>query len=447
MEVVSFLVNIIALFWGVYCYANNKKGSFLFVLFLGMTSFLKLLPVSFVSPTDFSLVLCFAALVVNFVKEKKVQSLKGDGLGKAILLYLGYIAIRSLFAVYLGEESPMHIFLVVRSLLFWLTYFLFKDISVEDFNRGWKKIYPCVVVVCVLSLLQYGGFSFSGYLATPFGSRLRLPVGADLLLLWALCAKNKNLLLRTSLVCLILLYFVLGVGRFHIILSIFFSSIILLSKIKIAKKGVTVFLGIVLVSLTIFAIIKTDALNGVGRFGEIQNDIQTISDISQTNAEKGSYLESGNSATMTFRLVLAKERWVYLLRNSQYLLPGVGPIYDDPKNPYNKFNFYLGTARVDRSGIHQIDCVDIAFVTCLFRYGVIGLTIFLGVIIALIVRLAQGKKFSPLMKATFFSMLMITMQFTGSNVFDRFQFMFLILIAAGAGYNAKQQEKLRNCNS
>ena len=446
MIVLSYIFNLLALLMGVFCYMRGRKDLFCVIVYLVITSFISLVPVNGVPPIDWALLICFAAFLFEVVTVGKIDGVKNDFLGRSILLVVGYIAIRSIFSLFLGEEKPLHIALTIRAPLFWMTYFVFKKITLSDLEKSWKKIFVLVLVANILTLSQMIGFDFGNYHARSFGSKLGVPLVIDTVFFWVILTKKINAPLKILSIATILIDAVFA-SRFYCFLITFIGGCaFFIPKVKLNKK-ISLAIVVSLLAAIFIVVFKTGTLNNIGRFGEIQNDIQGISEVSQRTAVKGKYLESGNSATMLFRLVLAKERFQYLLRNPQYMIWGVGPIYDDPSNPNNRFDFYLGTRRSDLRGIHQIDTVDISFVTHIFRYGLVGIATYVLLICCLFARLSNCRDYSVIIKSSFLTMILFALQSIGANRFDRFQFMFFVLLTAGVCYNVRKHELLRNSHS
>lgn len=440
----SYFFNIVLIVLGIFFYTNNRKDLFCVFFYLVLSSGLNFIPL-YTPSADWALLMALLAFGANCKKKKKLTGVKGDRFALSIILFLSFVTVRSLYSLFSYEENLNYIFRAARSSFFWLAYFTFREISYSEFCKAWERIRILIFVFCLFNFAQYFGFSFVNYHSCSFGARLGYPLCVDLLFLWAIIDKKESFPKRLIVAIVSFGAIFFAGSRFHTVLTIFLTCVILMGKIKFPNKKFSLVTVGILFAVCIFSLIQSNSLDGVGRFGEVKNDVRRISEVSQTTAVKGNYLESGNGATMTFRLVLAKERLQYLLNNPQYLLWGIGPIYDDAHNPKNRFNFYLGTVRSDLKGIHQIDTVDISFVTVLFRYGVVGFVLLLGVLIMMMKHLYEGFYLDSCIRAAFYTMVMYVLQCLGSNYFDRFIFMAILLVIAGA--ISYEKRMLRYCNS
>lgn len=435
---ISLLLNIILVFLGIYFFEKSKKDKFCIVFFLILSSGINLIPVFGMSPVDWAVFLCLMILVLNNVRPSIKIRLKDDPLGKSILCMVLFVLVRASVGYFLNEDSLGHVLLSTRPILFWLTYFLFKEIPLSSFEKAMHEISILSLVSCILVFSQFFGLSIGNYSAKSFGSRLYCLVGFDFVLFWSFLNIKKNIIYAIT-AALITVFFIVGGGRFHLVLLLVF--LLGLFTMKLKTKGVKILFVLLASVVLVFALImNSNSFGDFGRFSQMKNDIERVSELQYSSAVKGNYLESGNSATMLFRLTLAKERWMYLITRPQSLLFGIGPIYDSEKNQNNKFNFYLGTSRVDSKGIYQIETVDISFVTHLFRYGIFGLILLFIVLFNLVKVLFQGRNIFPVEKTAFYVMLLYLLQCVGANYFDRYQFMGFILIAAGGCYNETRKK-------
>ena len=443
---ISYIINTVLFFGGVHFYVCGRKDRFLVVFYLIMTSFMGLLPAMVVKTGDLGMLLCFMVLLLQILKSFSVKGVNDDALGKTAIIMYVYIAARSFASILFNEDSLVDILLTIRPWLFWLTYFTFRNITLKDFEKSWDTIFVCVLISTALNLLQYLGLNFGNYHALAMGSRCGLPYNIIIAMFWICLTKKSYAIVCTPL---LLVAFIMGSSRLLLVIGLMMFAFITLSTKKIKNINMKV-IGIVFVVVglcTMFFLFQSGLLNRFGRINEISNDVNGLSRITQTSAVKESYLESGSSATMLFRLVLAKERWTYMWNNPQYMLFGIGPIYDDPRNPYNRFNFYLGTARLGGGGIHQIDTVDISFVTPFFRYGIVGLIIYILMIVNVCRELYKGRKYSALINSAYLCALVYVLQSFGSAHFERFAPVSFILIAAGVSYSERKEMKGTACGS
>jgi len=447
MIVISYIFHILAVAIGIYCYVHGRKDYFVISLYLIFSSFVGFIPSNQIHSPDWGMALAFGAMLLANIRKETPTIVKEDTLGLLIFSMVGYIFVRAIFSIILIEDTSKDILLTIRPVFFWLTYFAFRDISLYDLKKSLKIILPLMILQNCFIFLQLFGLSIFNYSPASFGDKLGVANNSDILFFLLLQTNFRNWKFK-KIIIVLMLFLMFCSSRFHFILwLLFFIHYKTISLVKIHKKVLLIIAGII-IPFTLFCAYKLEIHKILGgRYVEIENDITNFSSISRQSSIYDDYLQSGNSSTFLFRLNLAKEKWIYLVQHPAYLFFGVGPIYDDPNNKYNRFNFYLGTVRSDKRGFHQIETVDIAYVTHFFRYGLIGFIPYVLVLFYLFRNLNNVKNIDPIFHASYSSFILYVFQSLGSNKFDRFQFMYLILIIVGVSYNARKYGLLRNRDS
>ena len=106
-----------------------------------------------------------------------------------------------------------------------------------------------------------------------------------------------------------------------------------------------------------------------------KNTFQEISEVLRNPSATYTNYEAG-SGTLVFRIGMLTERITYLLDNPQYLLFGVGDVYENSSN--NTYIFNIGTYNISAQyGKTMLSSVDIDWVEPTIKYGLVGVFLYI----------------------------------------------------------------------
>jgi len=339
------------------------------------------------SPTDAILA---AVLLISFFEWKhncRYFCVKGDSVGKVIMIILVFLAFQFLRTVLLGLDSLIFAFKTVRIQGILLLYFFCRTLS----RREYASVFKLTLLFSVIQGIFY-------YLQ-PLGLNVLQGVNNDIV-----AEEHRYANCPVFAPYFILCFWGWNRSKFinNIIWLLFFFGMIIMAQ----TRGVIIALGIciliaaiysenkkkiistifVLLLFLIFAIpvFKARSEGGVG----VVADIGNIMSASQDGIDLTMKSQSGS---MAFRILMLLERGTYLIDNPTYAPLGVGAIHE--ASPANRFDFVFGTSNeLYSSGKCQIDSGDITWVPIMLRYGFLGLVFFFSLLVCWIVRSARRFK-------------------------------------------------------
>ena len=151
----TLILAVIAL-WGIISYYKNIKSFFLISLVIVVSSGISLFPSS-VMCEDLALMMAFAAIVYELSTRKHFFSVKGDPVGKLIVVLLFYYFVEVVVTTVHGTETFVNALKVYRRDLFYLYYFIFRGFNIFDIKKAYKPLLILTVIGGVLYYLQFLG--------------------------------------------------------------------------------------------------------------------------------------------------------------------------------------------------------------------------------------------------------------------------------------------------
>ena len=311
-------------------------------------------------------------------KHNYTFSIKNDSFASIIWVYLGFILFELVLTVISGAENIVYGIKVVRISLLFLFYFIVKSIPTKHIERFFHYGLYITLAQAFLYYLQFTGIHLiSGFDTSQLTykvdiSYLNIPILSFFYIFY--CLQKDN------------------IGRIGILYVLFLSGTILLSAArtwiialaiglvlylflrKNFKQVVSVSAALLfLVPIAVHSFSEKDDASRKSMKDDISNLV--------TNADILDMMNSG-SGTMTFRVAMLYERFSYLLENPRYLPLGVGTIHEDSPNCTERFDFLLGTRNEGRlNGMCMIESGDIAWVPVVLRYGIIGTSLSLLILL------------------------------------------------------------------
>lgn len=411
--------------WGILSYFQHNKGFFLLAVFLVISSCINLIPSSIISE-DLSLAMALTAIIYDLAHGVKVFSTKRDPVGKLILILLFYCFFEAIWTAAQGAETFIYALKVYRRDLFYVYYFVFKQLSLSDIMRVCKPLLTLTIVGGVLYYLQFAsihmlsnfsdntvvaGGGYSRYSNTPM---LSIPF----LVFFIVKRDNVNIWVLLFFVGLL----IMPMSRGNIIASIIAIAYYIVKRGKFnSYRGIAIKLLIPFLLFSPVLIYRFIQDNDRGTAAQDIRKALSFSDFSE--------FDYGSGGTFTFRIALALERFNYMVNNPETLLTGVGVIHE--QSPNNKFEFYIGTNLIYMDGVERrqtIDTEDIAYVSHTFRYGLIYLLLFILFIRSCFVRLKSGMKKHAIGAVGFVFLFILVINSLSSDVFSFLRFMFIPLL-------------------
>lgn len=428
VDIVFLLGSIISILY----YLQKKYTNFIILLFFILSGGFHLLSMPSIKIGDYALLTCFILLAIEFKHDKSFFNCKNDKVGLLILLLIFYYLFSAIFSVVRQRESLFYSLLIFRFDLFYLSYFLFRKIDFESINKAFSKLIGITIIGGVLYYLQFIGVTgilqadsnminaSSGFVRLRNVPYLTVPV------LFYLLVNQKYIKYRNLLIIFFCGLIVFPMNRGGIISSLLVVGSYFMIKRKVSLKHIFLITFIFLLFQPILSYrFSNNGSTGEGILSELTTSVGII-----TENDIDGYTNSAiySDGTFVFRILLVVERLNYLSRSLTNLCLGIGTVHESSSS-IRSYSFSLGTITVGNDGsleMHQIDTNDVAFITHLFRFGLIYLFIFLCFLIVSLKRLYRSPE--PLCITAFLFLFAKVVQSLGSDGFSSFESMGFILL-------------------
>lgn len=414
----ALIIHLIFAILGLYFYTTNKRGWFVVLLYMIMTSFMGYLPVGNIGK-DIGVMM----IVYTIFCTKKYPDYKSDSIKKWIIILLSYYTVRTIFSILLDEEFAFRALKLIRLEYVLIAYFALKRVPLEELYKAVNILLYVTILLCLIQIIQtlIGNVSHIAslkdrtYMTTLMGS---IPDTTIFFFAFLLFKNNRNakdwiffVIVATSIV--------LGNVRGLFLAIIVTTTFFLLKRRKIKY---------LLLGAIIIPIMWT-------KFQEYSQKEDTITELGVT-IEK---IRTGNISAIDisegnfeFRIVLVMERVQYMLQDWLRFLFGIGSI--EEQSPNNRLNFFIGSGNIDNEGNYyrqQIETTDVAFITDFLRYGFVYLVIFTCFIIA-IYKTALNNK-SIFSNVAIFIVTVYLLAAVSNNYFSSIGYLYPIMLAIVIG--------------
>lgn len=363
MDVLIFSLSLVLLFlsrkieWpivGMLILANN---------YLGIGGFFEQKGLNvFTHPMDLALVLLMIFIVVVIIRYKSVnESYEVKRMHGYIKLFLAYLVLITLIDLL---RNNIGLWLVLRTSRHWLMLLMFIPlvrIPSDNLEKALKILYYITIIVSVIIVFEFltGLYyfteeSYERYAGSMIVTRGALPSTYALfyVLMLAMGYGTSKRLVRYFIIALLTFSLLLSATR-SIALGLFLGFAILMF-LK-SKSIVGAFNRILAVSVLALAVIvllpslRYRLIEGRNSFG---------------NVDDGS---------ITFRMLLVKERYNYIANDPTTYMFGIGNLTEDQF----KGDFQIG--HIDSEGRQlQLDTGDISWALVFLRLGIVGTVLWIG---------------------------------------------------------------------
>jgi len=338
---------------------------------------------------DFCLVFCAVAAAYENLKTPHFFALKNDPVAITVALLETYLSVRFLVTGLTGAESWMYALKAYRYQLFFLLYFLCRNITTKDYIRSFRMLAYISFALGIMFYLQFSGIGL-------------LKRGADMPEegVIDLYQRMRNIPAATAFM-VISVSFLSKRNGFMLFALLFWGGIVVFSQhrgmmlsllsalplglyLKGCRKRI---LGLSIAVFSVFLLFSPVILYRFapegGRasvFEDIRNGLSVRG--LEKHAAKGSF---------SFRTAFILERWIYMAEKPERLLCGVGSMHEDSPASRNKFHFKSGTFNRKTNRRQQIETNDAAFVSFFIQYGLIGTGILFCLLALFFFQYLRGK--------------------------------------------------------
>lgn len=330
-------------------------------------------------PNDFLLFILAVITLQEYLKDRSYFRVKGEKCGRAVWLILIFLFFETVRTIIFGIEEFGFIVKVLRINCLLFLYFYLRKVPIEELERYVKLNLIFCSFQGILFYLQVIGFNGiligrveEAQTSTDVSRYCNYPYFAQYYLVYFIVNSNITLIKRI----LGSLFFggmlILGMSRGLIMSTALAFTVYFLVQRRM-KNVVFIAVGYFVYSLAVAPMLEAREQHDSGSSSIVQDiaSVATATDMSNIEIE----------GTFAFRIAMLMERWFYLKDRPVEALVGVGSIHEE--SPHNNFMFSLGTANTAYWANHcQIESGDITWVPILLRYGLIGVSLYLFLLLA-----------------------------------------------------------------
>ena len=327
-------------------------------------------------PIEVSHLLYIVIVVITLLeryRNREYFALHNDNIGKVVICIGIYYLLHLLFSIVVGVDSFKNCLNSGLGNIIWLVYFYFRSMDASGFKKFFKMIICLSVIQGIFYYLQFIGFTgiLTGKMSEGVGGDVRFynqPFWSMLILLYLLVVTKKEYPQKYLLLIFFLPLPIFSQGRG--VLIALAGSLCIYMLIKRQKKNVLLLFAGVL----FFQFVVSPMFSRREKEAD-KNTFQEISEVLRNPSATYTNYEAG-SGTLVFRIGMLTERITYLLDNPQYLLFGVGDVYENSSN--NTYIFNIGTYNTSAQyGKTMLSSVDIDWVEPTIKYGLVGVFLYI----------------------------------------------------------------------
>jgi len=338
---------------------------------------------------DFGIVFCAVAMAYENLNTPHYFTLGNDPVAKTIVLLEAYFLASFLVTGLTGAESWQYALKTYRYQLFFLLYFLFRNIATEDYIRCFGVLTYICFALGILYYLQLSGIELlqkafdmpAGGVTTVYQRMRNIPAATAFMIVSALfLPKRKEYVFFTLL-------FWGGIVVFSQHRGMMLSLLLALPLGLYLKRCGNRIWGLSAVVFFVFLLFSPVILY---RFSNESGRASVLEDIKGGMSVKG-LEKSAAKGSFSFRTALIFERCGYMAEKPGRLLFGVGAMHEDSPASGKKFHFKSGTLNRNTDRRQQIGTDDVAFVSFFLRYGLVGIGMLFYLLIRLFLQYMQGE--------------------------------------------------------
>ncbi len=431
------MIGLLLFILAAYFYLSDEKRYLsVFLLFTIATAGFQLIPVELVTlapagiskPYDWLLIFC--AMVFLFFPKVFIQNPAWSNYRNITLFGLVLVGLLCYSIFYRHVEVSISI-RVFRNFIFFLTLFLFVNISLDDFTKIFRLIVYATTIASVVYCLQL-----------VVGKALLNTVGSDMVTTNDDASLTRYYNLPVFLFPVVFFFFfskdalplkfrnfIIGINSLAIILSqhrnlllaivcCYFLHLFLSKKIKPVKLFVYVF-----IALLSFNVV--DGLLG-NRFSDGFKDLSGASvSVSPTTLNA---LSASDLSTTEFRWYLFVERLQYIMLHPVTTLFGIGFLTED-SHLTSLLRFNIGLPD-EANNPTQVDTGDIIWSVMVLHFGLAGILFFIIYYVSFIIKFLAFKQDAIAQSGILFIVILFITSFYGTAMLQPYTTCMVMLFAA-----------------
>lgn len=393
---IATILNVILLLYAFIQYNKGRYAWPLFILtFFASNAFILNIGEPVIKYPDFGLLLLFGCCVLGYLRDSSFFIVRKYAGAKISLCFLVFFVYEFLYAYLFDIDTIGNILAVLRGYLYALSYFVFRKMPMSELQRSLNFIFKAVMFSCLVYVTQ---FFTQLPLTTTFVSgvnndeyRMQItPPFMNVVFIMLLLFSKKN---KWIWGCIILIFFVQLLSQNRTPLIAWFLEI---GIFVVISKNTKHKFTIILVALLAFPFVNSLLSS------RSENEHSTSLSSTMLYLKSKNYYGLARENTFMFRIALIAERADYLIENPSSFLQGIGAMHEDTAQ--KKFNFSVGTGGYDEvkhcDVVAQLDSIDVVWGPLLIRYGFMGVTLLLSIVIWMIC-VFYKKRSNPIMMLGF----------------------------------------------
>lgn len=375
------IVPIIVMLIAFYCYNQGKIAWLLICMTFFFTNGYMLIETNLfgVKPNDYLLFILAVITVREYVKDKSYFRVKGENCGRAVWLILIFLFFEAVRTFIFGIEEFGFTLKVLRINCLLFLYFYLRKVPIEELERYVKLNLIFCTFQGILFYLQVIGVNGiligrveEAQTSTDVSRYCNYPYFAQYYLVYFIV--NSNITLNKRILGSVFFggMLILGMSRGLIMSTALAFAVYFLVQRRM-KNVVFIAIGYLIYTLAVAPMLEAREQHDSGSSSIVQDiaSVATATDMSNIEIE----------GTFAFRIAMLMERWFYIKEKPVEAIVGVGIIHEE--SPHNNFMFSIGTANTAYWANHcQIESGDITWVPILLRYGLIGVSLYLFLLLA-----------------------------------------------------------------
>lgn len=419
----------------IFYYFSSRRYLAVFLVFFLVTAGFQLVPLNYmVLPSagikkSYDWVLLFQGALFLLVPQYFFPAAVWKKF-RILIVYGGLLVLLLAYSILMMQVESSVSIRVFRSLIFFITLFLFVSLSKDDLQKVFRLIiiftsvaavFYCLQVITGYTLLNHvvsGEVGFSAAGRTRF---YNLPVFVYPVVFFLFFSKNLFTIRFKSLLLLVNGMVILLSQHRNLIMAVLACYFIYL----------IITWGLKFKSIVVFMIVGAGLLIGVNTFLK-DRFTEGIKDISSTSFDASNpefyYVQLSELSTTEFRQLLLIERFEYVSKNKLNALLGIGMLTDDSRAA-QRLNFNIGMS--DGYGnVAQVASSDIAWSTLLLQIGLLGIAVFILVHIFLLVNFYKQRHNAFMLAGLLYIISLFITSFYSNNIVLPYVTSLLMLFAA-----------------
>lgn len=366
---------------------------------------------------DYAFFILFGLLTIDIIFVNKY--LRPDNYTKYFILFFIFLCSCILYNKFILGLSISEIFRTCRYLFFWMSYFVFRNLSKKNLENLLRYLFIVAIVCCIFYILQillgknilvndhqsitfFLGFKILRFYNQP-------DILPFFLFLGIYCNPYKGLIKKITTIILIIAF----LGAFHrsgigmFIVTILIGYILKLPLIK--QIRITIGSLIILLFFLIFASHKIVS-------SQTFMDLKFV--FTEDIAEHEFDMNDLDGATFAFRIAHLLERNEYIKETPLRMLFGGGLFPEDSKKVEKMFDFQIGLLEELTGETIQLDTGDISYSVLILRYGYLGAVLNLLLYIYLMISFYKKRKNKYAFSSFLFFILSFGVSFFSANLIN-----------------------------